>query len=109
MLQNGLGTGEDTVSDYMGAFKISRMPALYLSILMGKDGAVTPNQFESIVYGGARRSEKMVHVMICKLRAALRPHGIQIENLWGRGYRMGAASKEQLKLKVREWQLSGTR
>jgi two-component system cell cycle response regulator CtrA len=36
---------------------------------------------------------KIVDVWVCKMRQKLKPWGIQIETVWGRGYAMPAASK----------------
>lgn len=36
---------------------------------------------------------KIVDVFVCKLRKKLKPYGIEIETLWGQGYRMTPESK----------------
>lgn len=39
---------------------------------------------------------KIIDVFICKMRRKLRSHGITIETVWGRGYRLPAESKKRL-------------
>lgn len=38
---------------------------------------------------------KIVDVFICKLRKKLRPIGVDIETLWGQGYRLTPAMRER--------------
>lgn len=42
------------------------------------------------------RELKIVDVMICKLRAKLRPLGITIRTVWGEGYRMERSIQEEV-------------
>ncbi|CAM5764651.1 winged helix-turn-helix domain-containing protein [Bosea minatitlanensis] len=38
---------------------------------------------------------KIVDVFICKIRRKLKPLGIEIENLWGQGYRLAPAMRDR--------------
>jgi|SRR5580700_2392435 two-component system cell cycle response regulator CtrA len=40
---------------------------------------------------------KIVDVFVCKIRAKIEPHGLQIETHWGRGYSMSPESKQELR------------
>lgn len=37
--------------------------------------------------------QKIVDVFICKIRKKLKPFGVRIETVWGRGYRLGPAER----------------
>lgn len=66
-------------------------------ILLKRD-VVTKEAAMSALYGDRPNGEaeiKIVDVYICKARKKLKPFGIQIETIWGRGFRMPAASKAQ--------------
>lgn len=41
-------------------------------------------------------SGKLVMVLVCKLRRQLAPFGIEIETMWGAGYRLSADSRRKL-------------
>ena len=53
---------------------------------------------EALEAAGSRADQtgKILQVYICKLRTILRPHGIQIETVWGRGYRLDPAGRARL-------------
>lgn len=51
--------------------------------------------------GGEIPEMKIIDVLICKIRKKLAPRGIEIETVWGWGYRMPAESREILE-KLRE-------
>jgi len=40
---------------------------------------------------------KVIDVFACKLRKKLKPHDIEIHTVWGRGYRLDAATRTRLK------------
>ena len=42
--------------------------------------------------GGALSAEKVLHLVVHRLRKAVAPHGYRIENAWGRGYRLKVAA-----------------
>jgi two-component system cell cycle response regulator CtrA len=47
---------------------------------------------------GADEAEmKVIDVFACKLRKKLKPHGIEIHTVWGRGYRLDAATRTRLR------------
>lgn len=39
---------------------------------------------------------KIIDVFICKLRAKLRPHGLEIATIWGRGYELTPDARARL-------------
>jgi len=53
----------------------------------------TTQLFEAIWGGDSDCNSKIVDVIVCKLRAKLRPHGIAIRNQYGIGYFMTPQSK----------------
>lgn len=56
----------------------------------------TKEQAMHALYGHLPNSDveiKIVDVFVCKARKKLKPHGIEIETVWGRGYRIPPSSK----------------
>lgn len=57
---------------------------------------VTKEAAMAALYGDRPNGEveiKIVDVFVCKARKKLKPFGIEIETVWGRGYRMPQTSK----------------
>lgn len=46
---------------------------------------------------GEPQSANLVSVMICKIRQKLRPFGVEIKTIWGRGYFLPAESKAKIR------------
>ena len=67
-------------------FGLTRREADLLGILLRRQVMSTTALFEAIWGGDSERSIKIVDVILCKLRAKLRPHGIAIRNEYGVGY-----------------------
>ena len=40
--------------------------------------------------------EKIVHIRISIIRKKLRPYGLEIETVWGRGYRLASETRARL-------------
>lgn len=55
----------------------------------------------SVYDGDHARAERSLHVHICKLRKALKPRKIHIENIWGVGWRIETASRKRLQKMTR--------
>lgn len=56
-------------------------------------------QILTAVYSAYGRDEpemKIVNVFICKIRKKLKPYGVNIETLWGRGYYIPSAMKARV-------------
>lgn len=69
--------------------------AKLFGILFKRD-LVTKAQGMSALYSDRPNGEaeiKIVDVFVCKMRKKLKPFDIEIETVWGQGYRMTAASK----------------
>jgi len=64
-----------------------------LGILLKRQVMSQTQLFEAIWGGDSERETKIVEVMICKLRAKLRPHGIAIRTEHGVGYYVPPESK----------------
>lgn len=58
---------------------------------------VTKQQAMDALYGDRPEADeaeiKIVDVFVCKLRKKLKPFDIQVETIWGRGYRMPQKAK----------------
>lgn len=71
------------------------MQALYKNEIVTKDGLMFAT------YSGAieayDRCPKILDVYVCKINRKLQPHGIKIENVWGRGRKLSPDSKRILK------------
>lgn len=69
----------------------------FLKVLMARDWC-TKEQIMDAVYSLTEDQPgmKIVDVFICKLRAKLRPRGLEIATLWGRGYELTAEARARL-------------
>jgi two-component system cell cycle response regulator CtrA len=47
--------------------------------------------------GADEAAAKIIDVLACKLRRKLKPHAIEIQTVWGRGYRLDTATRTRLK------------
>jgi DNA-binding response OmpR family regulator len=77
-------------------FKTSPLEACMLSLMLRRD-QVTKEQLHVVITQKSGKEEidqKMVDVMICKLRKKLKPFGIIIETMWGMGYLITPPSRE---------------
>lgn len=81
-------------------FRVTRLEAGILTMLLRRDQA-TKEQLHGVVehsrptQGQEPTEQKIVDVMICKLRKKLLPHDILIETLWGMGYLISPAHRER--------------
>lgn len=75
---------------------LSRQESKVFGILFKRE-LVTKVQGLDVLYGHLPEEDeaeiKIVDVFICKMRKKLKPYKIEIETVWGQGYRMPAASK----------------
>src|SRR5262249_19345468 len=74
-------------------FGLTRREADMLGILLRRQVMTHAQLFEAIWGGDSERSVKIVEVVVCKLRAKLRPHGIAIRTEYGVGYFIPPDSK----------------
>jgi DNA-binding response OmpR family regulator len=74
-------------------WKLTPREADVFGILLKRQVMSQTQLFEAIWGGDSDRETKIVEVMICKLRAKLRPHGIAIRTEHGVGYFIPPASK----------------
>lgn len=67
--------------------------------LLGKEIATRPHIMSALYDrpGVDPAEEKIVDVMICKLRSKLKPFDIGIETLWGRGWRLDPRERARLR------------
>lgn len=81
-------------------FRTTRLEAGIMTMLLRRDQA-TKEQLHGVVefnrptQGQEPTEQKIVDVMICKLRKKLLPHDILIETLWGLGYLINQAHRER--------------
>lgn len=78
-------------------FKASPLEAAMLAVMLRRN-EVTKEQLHTVVerkrQGKEATDQKIVDVMICKLRKKLRPHDIVIETMWSMGYMITLANRE---------------
>ena len=74
-------------------FGLTRREADMLGILLRRQVMTHAQLFEAIWGGDSDCSVKIVEVVVCKLRAKLRPHGIAIRTEYGVGYFIPPDSK----------------
>lgn len=93
-LEEQLGLHED-IPPSLGITKaLSRI----LGVLLARELAPKETIAFAMYQGGQTKrgnewADKSVEIQIMNLRKALKPHGIEIETHWGRGYFMTAAMK----------------
>ena len=75
------------------ALGLTRREADVFGILLRRPVMSATALFEAIWGGDSDCNSKIVEVIVCKLRAKLRPHGIAIRNQYGIGYFMTPQSK----------------
>jgi DNA-binding winged helix-turn-helix (wHTH) protein len=71
-----------------------------LGILLRRQVMTHAQLFEAIWGGDSDCSVKIVEVMVCKLRAKLRPHGIAIRTEHGVGYFVPSDSKAKARAQI---------
>lgn len=89
----------------MKVFKVTRLQATVLMVLLRKDEAYKSTLHNAIesrrhVRAGENRqleptNPKMVDVVICHLRKKLKRHGIEIKTLWSQGYFMDGEHRKK--------------
>ncbi|WP_445493167.1 helix-turn-helix domain-containing protein [Rhodopseudomonas sp. RCAM05734] len=76
--------------------QLTRHEAQLFGFLLKRD-LITKEQGMTVLYGDRAGGEeveiKIIDVFVCKIRKKLKRFGIEIETVWGQGYRMSAASK----------------
>jgi len=73
-------------------------------VLMARELATIDACLASL-YRDVARDEaqpKIVDVFVCKIRRKLRPHGVKIETLWGRGYYLAPDVKAAVRARLEE-------
>lgn len=76
--------------------QLTEKEALLCQLLM-KRGQATKEQIMHHLYQMRDEAEiKIVDVFVCKVRKKLKPFGIKIETIWGKGYAMAKPSVEIL-------------
>ena len=87
MLEDALYGGEP---EYPRGWKLTRQEARFLSVLLTRPGVATREMFYASLY--QQRDDtpdpKIIDVLIHYLRRKLAPFGLEIETVWGRGYRI---------------------
>lgn len=72
--------------------------AQIFGLLMARD-AVTKSLAMVTIYGnkpdGDQAEEKIIDVYICKMRAKLKPYGIEVSTHWGQGYSLSPTMKKK--------------
>lgn len=67
--------------------------------LLARDLATKDSLMAALYCAGADDEPdiKIVDVFVCKLRKKIKPFGLEIDTLWGQGYRLSAAMKAHAK------------
>jgi DNA-binding response OmpR family regulator len=83
---------------------LTRNETLIFSALISRD-VVTRDNLMAVVYPPHVRDEmvdKNIEVYICKIRAKLKPHGIEIYTRWGMGWHVDPKVRARLKSELAE-------
>lgn len=77
----------DDYAAFRRVFGVAGAPTRLLEALMAKPGALVSVEAAGRIASGLRETTgNVARVQICRLRAALRPHGISVRTMWGAGY-----------------------
>lgn len=80
-------------------FGLTASEAKVFSMLTERDMANRSQLMNAIMVGRGADEEpepKIVDVYICKIRKKLKPFGVEITSVWGRGYRLEVTAKEKV-------------
>jgi two-component system cell cycle response regulator CtrA len=73
--------------------------------LLVRRGRVRRDQFMTVLYAERpdhEPNDKIVDVLICKIRKKLKPYGVVIKTVWGAGYELTPESREIVKKMIAE-------
>jgi two-component system cell cycle response regulator CtrA len=79
---------------------LTQREAQVLGLLLRRQVMTHAQLFEAIWGGDSERNIKIVEVVVCKLRAKLRPHGIAIRTEYGAGYFIPPDSKATARARI---------
>ena len=79
---------------------LTRQESDVLGILLRRQVMTHAQLFEAIWGGDSECNIKIVEVVVCKLRAKLRPHGIAIRTEYGVGYFIPPDSKATARARI---------
>lgn len=82
----------------MAVADLTRTEMMLLGLLKGRP-FVTKDQAMTVLYGDRideMPEEKIVDVFDCKIRRKVKGHGIEIETIWGQGWRLTPSSRAAL-------------
>jgi DNA-binding response OmpR family regulator len=79
-------------------WKLRRQEVTLLGALIASgDAVLTRAAMMSALYGSDDwATPKILDVIMCKMRSKLKPHGITVETVWGRGYRLSRQARERI-------------
>jgi two-component system, cell cycle response regulator CtrA len=79
-------------------WKLSRQEVTLLGALIASgDAVLTRAAMMSALYGSDDwATPKILDVLMCKMRRKLKPHGIAVETVWARGYRLSSQARERI-------------
>ncbi len=79
-------------------WRLRRQEVTLLGALIASgDAVLTRAAMMSALYGSDDwATPKILDVIMCKMRTKLKPHGITVETVWGRGYRLSRQARERI-------------
>lgn len=96
----------DLVTGFMRTFKTPKLAANFMLVLVKREEATKTTLHRVIESQRAARANrpstseetdpKMVDVVICNLRKKLKPFGLTIHTLWGRGYYFDEKDRQKI-------------
>lgn len=100
----------ERIGEFEALLKVEWQPPLELALtpsevqilrlLVAREDIVTRQQIMTFFYAlrpdVEQPEEKIVDVYVCKVRAKLRPFGLNVETVWGRGYRLSPETRKTL-------------
>ncbi len=79
-------------------WKLTRQEVILLGALIASgDAVLTRAAMMSALYGSDDwATPKIIDVLMSKMRTKLKPHGIAVETVWGRGYRLPSQARDRI-------------
>ena len=83
------------------AFDLTANEAKVMSLLLVRDFATRAQMMSAIMANRGADADRMpemkiIDVFVCKIRKKVKPYGIEITSLWGRGYRLSPEMKAKV-------------
>lgn len=95
------------ITDYQSALGLTHGEARLFHLLMTKDIVLTHAQACEAMWGDEQMSDKIISVLVHKIRSKVNLFDITVEVVWGKGYKINAAMKAKTQAYMAQWRAGG--